>query len=236
MNFYKHYMGDYQRDTMRLSMMEDGAYRRLLDEYYATETPLPADAEECYRAARATTAAERAAVDKVLERYFPLNGDGFRHNKKADELIEKASAQAQANRITAEAREAARKEHDDTTNRGTNRRTNRQPNQTPDSRQNNNQNQNQKKRGRSRGTARLISDDFPLTDDLIAYAAKRRVASRRIVEQFHEHFIQRCQAGNSKTGKPYLYADYGKAWRNWFDRALKSGDIRPDPKTVASDT
>lgn len=76
MNFYKHYIGDYQRDTMRLSMTEDGAYRRLLDEYYATEEPLPLDRDECYRAARATTPDEQAAVDKVLERYFDCRDDG----------------------------------------------------------------------------------------------------------------------------------------------------------------
>lgn len=42
MNFYEHHLGDYMRDTAHLSMIEDAAYRRLLDAYYIREAPLPA--------------------------------------------------------------------------------------------------------------------------------------------------------------------------------------------------
>ena len=38
--FYKH-VGDYIRDTVALDMVEDGAYNRLLDQYYLRELPLP---------------------------------------------------------------------------------------------------------------------------------------------------------------------------------------------------
>jgi uncharacterized protein YdaU (DUF1376 family) len=48
------------------------------------------------------TPAERKAVDKVAERFFPVNGDGRRHNKRAEEEIagpkdksEKAKASAE---------------------------------------------------------------------------------------------------------------------------------------------
>jgi uncharacterized protein YdaU (DUF1376 family) len=37
MNFYKHFLGDYARDTKGLSLLEHGAYRVLLDHNYATE-------------------------------------------------------------------------------------------------------------------------------------------------------------------------------------------------------
>jgi uncharacterized protein YdaU (DUF1376 family) len=40
MNFYKHYLGDYARDTKGLSLIEHGAYRVLLDHNYATEEPI----------------------------------------------------------------------------------------------------------------------------------------------------------------------------------------------------
>ena len=36
MIFYKRYLGDYQRDTGHLSMLEHGAYTLLLDAFYAT--------------------------------------------------------------------------------------------------------------------------------------------------------------------------------------------------------
>lgn len=87
MNYYERHIGDYIRDTVSLTMLEDGAYNRLLDQYYQTERPLPADKREIYRLARATSPAERKAVDYVLQRYFEASDDGFRQ-KRCDEVIE----------------------------------------------------------------------------------------------------------------------------------------------------
>ena len=107
MNFFKFFIGDYQRDTMRLTLLEDGAYSRLLREYYATEQPLPADLDECCLAARAFSAEERAAVEKVLDRYFTRDGDVLR-NSRADREIGEYHAlcedRAEAGRRGAEAR------------------------------------------------------------------------------------------------------------------------------------
>jgi len=49
MNYYQHHLGDYLRDTAHLSMLEDGAYRRLIDAYYIRERPLPGELREVYR-------------------------------------------------------------------------------------------------------------------------------------------------------------------------------------------
>ena len=96
MNFYKHFIGDYARDTAHLSLMEHGAYRVLLDTCYATGKPLPAAYEALYRIAKAFTAAERKAVERVADQFFPLNGDGNRHNHRADVEIAGALAYADA--------------------------------------------------------------------------------------------------------------------------------------------
>ncbi|MBB3006022.1 YdaU family protein [Cupriavidus alkaliphilus] len=97
MNFYKRYTGDYARDTVHLSMVEDGAYNRLMDFYYSTEKPLPADRKAVYRIARATDKAEQKAVDSVLSEFFQDTAEGFRH-KRIDAEIEKAKPKADANR------------------------------------------------------------------------------------------------------------------------------------------
>lgn len=89
MNRYHRYPGDYGRDTGSLSLAEHGAYTVLLDHYYATETPLAADSVAIYRLCRAVSGAEKRAVDSVLERFFPANGDGRRHNSRADREIAK---------------------------------------------------------------------------------------------------------------------------------------------------
>lgn len=98
MNFYPRYIGDYQRDTSRLSIMEHGAYALLLDDYYGQERPLPADLSELYRICRATTTKEREAVQSVARQFFPIDGDGLRHNGRADEEIQKAHERIEAAR------------------------------------------------------------------------------------------------------------------------------------------
>jgi uncharacterized protein YdaU (DUF1376 family) len=87
-NYYRRYIGDYQRDTMHLSMAEHGAYTLLLDAYYASEGQLPRHLSELNVIARAHTKTEKEAVMKVAQQYFPTNGDGTRHNKRADEELE----------------------------------------------------------------------------------------------------------------------------------------------------
>lgn len=87
MNFYKRFIGDIQAKTGGLTLAEFGAYDRLLDHYYSTEMPVPAD--EVYRICRAMSGAERTAVDKVLAKFFDLTPTGYAQSK-ADEQIAKA--------------------------------------------------------------------------------------------------------------------------------------------------
>lgn len=96
MNFYKHFLGDYARDTAHLSMLEHGAYRLMLDHYYATGKSLPNDNAALYRICGAVAKAEREAVARVADAFFPVNGDGTRHNRRADKEIADANAYAEA--------------------------------------------------------------------------------------------------------------------------------------------
>ncbi|MCX8016610.1 MAG: YdaU family protein [Rhodocyclaceae bacterium] len=86
MNYYEHHLGDYVRDTAHLSMLEDAAYRRLLDAYYIRERPLPCSLDECCKLARAYSDQEREAVAYVLREFFVLQDDGY-HNRRADAEI-----------------------------------------------------------------------------------------------------------------------------------------------------
>lgn len=97
MNYYRRYVGDYLRDTARLSMLEHGAYTLLMDYSYADESPLPADKDEIYLIVRAMTPADRKAVDKVLAHYFTLETDGY-HQARIDEEIERARAASETAR------------------------------------------------------------------------------------------------------------------------------------------
>lgn len=86
MNYYEHHLGDYVEATAHLSMLEDGAYGRLLRKYYATEKPLPADVKAVQRLVLCRNAAEGKAVEMVLREFFKLHEDGW-HQERCDSEI-----------------------------------------------------------------------------------------------------------------------------------------------------
>lgn len=90
-NFYEHWIGAYRKKTAALDMTEHGAYRALLDEYFAMEKPLPADFSSLFRIGNAIKKREKNAIVSVAEKYFPVQPDGFRHNDFADEQLSKLS-------------------------------------------------------------------------------------------------------------------------------------------------
>ena len=77
MNFYKHFIGDYQRSTGELSMIEHGAFRQMLDHFYGTGRPLPKDKKALCRLLRAETDAERKAIETVSIRFWRQLPEGI---------------------------------------------------------------------------------------------------------------------------------------------------------------
>lgn len=107
MNFFKLYIGDYQRDTGTLTLAEHGAYLLMLQHYYATEGPLPTG-RELHRLLRAESKSERDAIDTVAARFWTPTDSGL-INQRADEEIAKGRAQAETNRAIAKQREERRR-------------------------------------------------------------------------------------------------------------------------------
>lgn len=96
MNFFKLYIGDYQRDTAHLSLAENGAYLLMLQHYYATEKPLP-KGPALHRMLRAVEKVERAAIDCVIAQFWTETEDGI-INERALEEIRKSEHQKTVNR------------------------------------------------------------------------------------------------------------------------------------------
>lgn len=95
MNSYEHHIGDYARGTAHLTMLEDGALRRLLDRYYCTEQGIPA--VQAHRIARAHADAEVAAVDTVLREFFTLEEGTWRNRRVEEEIIKIVAAETRQN-------------------------------------------------------------------------------------------------------------------------------------------
>lgn len=101
MNYYPFHIGDYLSATRHLTWTEDAAYRRLLDTYYTTEKPLPAELRAVCRLVLATTDEQREAVEVVLNEFFELTSAGWinvRADAEIDSMRVKQSAQEDKDR------------------------------------------------------------------------------------------------------------------------------------------
>jgi uncharacterized protein YdaU (DUF1376 family) len=105
MNYYPFHIGDYASHTKGLSLMEDLAYRRLLDAYYLVEHPFNTCSTDIAR--NIGMMQHHDAVEYVLTQYFDKTDAGFVHHR-ADLEIAKAHAKkeavARAGRASAESR------------------------------------------------------------------------------------------------------------------------------------
>jgi uncharacterized protein YdaU (DUF1376 family) len=96
------YVGDYLRDTARLSTEAHGAYLLLIFEYWTSGRPLPDDDRQL--AAIAKLSKFRWQKLKILLATFFSVADGVWRHKRIDVELENAKARAAAGRIGAEAR------------------------------------------------------------------------------------------------------------------------------------
>jgi uncharacterized protein YdaU (DUF1376 family) len=98
MHYYQHHIGDFVRDTARLTDTQCMAYLRLIWMYYDTEKPLPNDPEGL----AFQVGASDQDVRLILKHYFENDGDLCRHKRCDKELAvfkeksEKAAKSANA--------------------------------------------------------------------------------------------------------------------------------------------
>jgi uncharacterized protein YdaU (DUF1376 family) len=98
MHYYQFHIGDYRAATAHLSNDEDLAYRRLLDMYYDTETPIPLDIDWVSRRLRLG----QDVVENVLKDMFKVSVDGWVHTRCDSEIKKyhsKADSARKANQI-----------------------------------------------------------------------------------------------------------------------------------------
>ena len=84
MHYFQFNIGDYASHTRHLTLMEDLAYRRMLDVYYLNECHLPVKAEDVARLIGMRD--HISEIQQVLEEFFDLQEDGWSH-KRADAEI-----------------------------------------------------------------------------------------------------------------------------------------------------
>jgi uncharacterized protein YdaU (DUF1376 family) len=84
MNFYPFHLGDYISRTQHLSLLEDLAYRRMIDRYYLTEEELPLCTEQISRVIGMRDHTE--IVNQIVCEFFVKTETGYRHERCDEEI------------------------------------------------------------------------------------------------------------------------------------------------------
>ena len=84
MHYYNFNIGDYMKHTLHLTPEEDLAYRRLLDMYYDSESPIPSDIPLVSRRLRM----DSKIVESVLKEFFDLTDEGYRNYRADGEIAD----------------------------------------------------------------------------------------------------------------------------------------------------
>jgi uncharacterized protein YdaU (DUF1376 family) len=210
MNYYNKHIGDYAKDTAHLSMIEDGAYNRMMDTYYGMEKPLPLDRERLYRLVRARGASERKTVDAMLEEFFTQEADGW-HHKRCDEEITKAHEKSR------KAKESANNRWHSDGNANA-MRTHNEGN-APNSQYSNSQEpiaNSSGARSRRKQPAKACPSEFEVTEEMAKWAVEQGVPAERVIPET-EKFLGHHRA------KGTMFADWQQAWGNWIRKAVEFG-------------
>lgn len=107
MHYYKFNIGDYSSHTSRLSLMEDLAYRRLIDLYYLNEKPFEGSIKNIAREIGMIEHTEE--VEYVLHKFFSQEDECFYHKRIEKELAEYKGKKDKAKKAGKASGEARRK-------------------------------------------------------------------------------------------------------------------------------
>jgi len=209
--WYAFYPKDYEQKTAHLTIMQDGAYRRLLDRYYMSGQPLPANAGLLHRVCRAFDAEERAAIDFVLGEFFTLTEHGYVQDRVEEEL-RKAEDLSETRRNAANSRYA---------NAGTKAPANAEQKHT--------QSQSQSQESPSlrsgddqlgrRKSRRSLPEGFPFEADrqwsLDYWLKKGRADLCNLLDEEADKFR------DHHNGKLTTSADWSGSWRTWARNTMK---------------
>jgi uncharacterized protein YdaU (DUF1376 family) len=192
MHYYQFHIGDYKSHTHHLTLMEDLAYRRLLDFYFLHEQPI----KHRDIARQIGMREHEEDVMTVLNEFFISTADGF-VSPRADKEIKQYKEFAEAGK-----RGAAKRW-------GTppNREANSPPNATPIATNNHKpitNNQEKKTLGK-----RLASDfSFPKEWEDFCQETRPELSPVKTFDQFKDYWI-------AQAGQKGVKLDWFATWRNW---------------------
>ena len=100
MHYFEHNIKDYRADAFTLTMIQHGAYRQLIDQYYLNERPLTLDLEVLCDDLLVRGEDEKKAIVFILGKFFSKTEDGYVH-KRCNTVIQAFKDKSDKNRNNA---------------------------------------------------------------------------------------------------------------------------------------
>lgn len=212
MHYYQHHIGDFIRDTSRLSDEQCMAYLRLIWVYYESEQPLP----NSPRSLAFRIGSTEEVVGLVLEAFFKLKDDAWTHTRCDSEISEYTSI---CNRNRTNGKAGGRPKKTQSVSSGLPEGTKPEPIRNPNHEPVTSNQEDQKPSAADaatpakskRKTKTSLPDQFLLTTEMAKWARESAPAVNLSAET--EKF---CDYYRSK-GETRL--DWIAGWRNWMRNA-----------------
>lgn len=127
MHYFEYNIKDYRADAFQLTLIQHGAYKQLIDQYYLNESPLSLDLEVLFYDLLIRGDDEKKAIVFILEKFFDKTEGGYVH-KRCEAVIEKYKAKSNQSRNAINTRWAKERAKDtDVLRESYDRNTNQEP-------------------------------------------------------------------------------------------------------------
>lgn len=235
MNYVSFHVGDWDSSTRLLSPLEKGIYIDLLMLYYSVERPLMRS--ECERIARAYANDERQALSYVLDRFFEVENDIYRHHR-CDAEIAKCYSKSEKAAKSAKARWDKRKTKEaEGESRVLGMRNNCETNTDA----------MQTQCGRN-ADAMLTKIQYPISNNHIEHAdvkpePKAKKRTRLTLETLPDEWAAYVHKIDDRLDPDAMWDDFANYWTNIADKPLardwkqvwevNARKVRDDPKLCA---
>ena len=211
MHYYNFNIGDYMKHTLHLTPEEDLTYRRLLDMYYDTESPIPNNIPSVSRRLRM----DSKIVESVLNEFFEVSPEGYKNYRADGEIadyhkfLEKQKANGRL---------------------GGRPKKGKKPIANPDLTQSepkkslNNKQQTTNNIGAAKATKGTRFDLISIPEDWVLFCKKERsdLNPTVVFDGFRDYWV-------SVPGQKGVKLDWSATWRNWV-RNQKAGLSVVKPK------
>ena len=217
--YFPMYPTDYEAKTSHLSVLEDGAYFRLLRLCWMTPgCSIPSEESWIMRRARAHTEAEKQAVRDVLAEFFDLT-DGRFSNARLTQEWEAANAAHERRKNAGSKGGKAKALKTNKTGSSNALAKGKQPEPEPEPLK-------KEPKGSQKRASRL-PEDWVLPKDWGDWAVSNGLPPdvvRFEAAQFKDYWI-------SKAGRDALKADWRRTWQTWARRAQRDRPVSKQKST-----